>query len=64
MFARIRLPIGVPHKSILISEQAIGTDQGRKFVYVVKKAKVKDDKTKKDRRAEGDVSSRAVKLGP
>ncbi|WP_435016749.1 efflux RND transporter periplasmic adaptor subunit [Tundrisphaera sp. TA3] len=35
MFVRVRLPVGSPHKSILISEQALGADQGKKFVYVV-----------------------------
>ena len=35
LFIRVRLPIGSPHKSILVPEQAIGTDQGRKFLYVV-----------------------------
>jgi RND family efflux transporter MFP subunit len=35
LFVRIRLPIGIPHKEKLISEQALGADQGQKFVYVV-----------------------------
>lgn len=35
MFVRIRLPVGPPHESLLIPEQALGTDQGQKFVYVV-----------------------------
>jgi RND family efflux transporter MFP subunit len=35
MFVRIRVPIGDPHSSLLISEQALGSDQGQKFVYVV-----------------------------
>lgn len=35
MFVRIRLPIGVPHSAVLVPEEAIGTDQGQKFVYVV-----------------------------
>ena len=35
MFVRIRLPLGQPKKSVLISEEAIGTDQGQKYVYVV-----------------------------
>lgn len=35
LFARIRLPIGKKHPALLISEQALGTDQGQKFVYVV-----------------------------
>lgn len=35
LFVRIRLPIGLPHEALLIAEQALGTDQGQKFVYVV-----------------------------
>lgn len=35
MFVRVRLPIGQPHKSLLVIERAIGSDQGLKFVYVV-----------------------------
>jgi len=35
LFVRIRLPIGVPHPAILVSEQALGTDQGQSFLYVV-----------------------------
>jgi multidrug efflux pump subunit AcrA (membrane-fusion protein) len=35
LFARVRLPLGQPYEAILISEKAIGTDQGQKFVYVV-----------------------------
>jgi len=35
MRARVRVPIGDPHKSLMVTERAIGTDQGRKFVYIV-----------------------------
>jgi RND family efflux transporter MFP subunit len=35
MRARVRIPVGDPRKSLLITERAVGTDQGRKFVYVV-----------------------------
>jgi RND family efflux transporter MFP subunit len=35
MFARVRLPIGAPHQAILIPEEALGSDQGEKFVYTV-----------------------------
>jgi RND family efflux transporter MFP subunit len=35
MFVRIRVPIGVSHKALLVSERALGADQGLKFVYVV-----------------------------
>ena len=46
LYVRIRLPIGNPHKSILISEQAIGSQMTKKFVYVVRKSMVEDKKTK------------------
>jgi RND family efflux transporter MFP subunit len=48
-FARVRVPIGVPHKALLVSERALDTDQGQKIVYVVDK----------DNR----VASRPVQLG-
>ncbi|MHB8971693.1 MAG: efflux RND transporter periplasmic adaptor subunit [Pirellulaceae bacterium] len=35
MFVRIRLPIGKPHQALLVSEKALGTDQGQKFLYTV-----------------------------
>lgn len=35
LFVRIRLPIGQPHPSLMIPDDAIGSDQGRSFVYVV-----------------------------
>ncbi len=37
LYVRVRLPLGTPYKAVLISEQALGTDQGQKFVYVVTK---------------------------
>jgi RND family efflux transporter MFP subunit len=37
MFVRIRLLLGEPHPALMIAEQALGTDQGQKFVYVIKK---------------------------
>ena len=38
MFVRVRLPIGDPRRSVLVPEEALGTDQGQKFVYVVNAA--------------------------
>ena len=34
-FVRIRLPIGYPRQAVLVPEEAVGTDQGHKYVYVV-----------------------------
>jgi RND family efflux transporter MFP subunit len=35
MRARVRVPVSDPYKALLITERAIGNEQGRKFVYVV-----------------------------
>jgi RND family efflux transporter MFP subunit len=35
MRARVRIPVGDPRKSLLVTERAVGTDQGRRFMYVV-----------------------------
>src|SRR5262249_6715823 len=34
-FVRVRLPIGTPHRALLVAEQALGRDQGQKYVFVV-----------------------------
>jgi multidrug efflux system membrane fusion protein len=35
MFVRIRLPIGAPHRALLVIDRAVSSDQGMKFVYVL-----------------------------
>lgn len=35
MRARVRVPVSDPYQSLLITDRAVGSDQGRKFVYVV-----------------------------
>ncbi len=35
LFVRIRLPLGTSYKTILIPDEALMSDQGRKYVYVV-----------------------------
>lgn len=37
MFTRVRLPIGQPYQALLVTDEAIGSDQGLKFVYVIDK---------------------------
>jgi RND family efflux transporter MFP subunit len=49
LFARVRMPLGESHRTLLVTERAIDTDQGQKILYVV------DDKNK--------VDSRPVRLG-
>jgi RND family efflux transporter MFP subunit len=50
LFVRIRLPVGKPKPSLVIPEEALGSDQGQRYVYVL------NDKD--------EVVYRAVKLGP
>ena len=35
LFVRVRLPIGAPHPAVLIRDEAVSSDQGRSFVYVI-----------------------------
>jgi RND family efflux transporter MFP subunit len=35
LFAQVRLPLGEPYKALLVPERAIGSEQGKKFLYVV-----------------------------
>jgi RND family efflux transporter MFP subunit len=35
LFAHIRVPLGEPHKALLVNDRALGTNQGQKFLYIV-----------------------------
>jgi RND family efflux transporter MFP subunit len=35
MRARVRVPVSAPHEALLITERAVGTEQGQKYVYVI-----------------------------
>lgn len=35
MFGRVRVPSSAPHKALLVTDRAVGTDQGQKFILVV-----------------------------
>ncbi len=35
LFVRIRFPVGEPHPALLVPEEALATDQGQRFVYVI-----------------------------
>ena len=35
MFVRVKLPVGREHPGLLVPEEAIGSDQGQRYVYVV-----------------------------
>lgn len=50
LFARLRVPGSTPYQALLVADQAIGSDQGQKFVLVVG--------------PEGAVQYRSVKTGP
>jgi RND family efflux transporter MFP subunit len=48
-FARVRVPVGRPHRALLVSDRALDTDQGQKVLYVVNE--------------KNEVVSRPVRLG-
>jgi RND family efflux transporter MFP subunit len=48
-FARVRLPVGSSHKALLVTDRAVGTDQGQKFILVLN--------------AKNEVEYRAVDVG-
>ncbi len=50
LFVRVRIPLGEPHPALLVTDRAVGTDQGLKYLYVVD--------------AENKVQYRRVTLGP
>lgn len=50
MFVRVRLPVGKQHPGLMIPEEALGSDQGLRYVYVLD--------------AEDKAVYRRVKLGP
>jgi membrane fusion protein, multidrug efflux system len=35
LFVRLRFPISRPHQALLVQEEALGTDQGQRFLYVL-----------------------------
>lgn len=50
MFVRVRLPVGKEHPGVLIPEEALGSDQGQRYVYVLNE--------------NDEAMYRRVKLGP
>ena len=49
LFVRVRLPIGEPHPALMVREQAMVTDQGRKTVFVIREKKDKEGKPVRQR---------------
>jgi RND family efflux transporter MFP subunit len=49
LFARVRSPIGRPHRALLVSDRALDTDQGQKVLYFVNE--------------KNEVESRPVRVG-
>ena len=61
MFARVRLLIGWPHKALLVPEQALGADQGRRCVFVIDKKNTVERRDVETGHLEGEL--REVKTG-
>jgi RND family efflux transporter MFP subunit len=50
LFVRVRLPIGDPHPTLFVREEALASDQGRKIVYTLQEQTIVDEKTKESRK--------------
>jgi RND family efflux transporter MFP subunit len=55
LFARVRLPLGEPYKALLVPARAVGTDRGRKVVYVVNEKNVLEARPVTLGQREGDL---------
>ncbi|HUN81356.1 MAG TPA: efflux RND transporter periplasmic adaptor subunit [Phycisphaerae bacterium] len=42
LFVRLRLPLGKPHSALLVTERALGSDQGQRYLLVVNDKNVVD----------------------
>jgi RND family efflux transporter MFP subunit len=60
LFVRVRLPIGKPYRALLVNDEALLSDQARKYVYVVKTVTEEKDGSKEKKDV---VEYRFVKLG-
>jgi multidrug efflux system membrane fusion protein len=58
LFVRVRLPIGDPHPTIFVREEALASDQGRRIVYVVVK-----EEDAKGGPAKFKIETKEVKIG-
>src|SRR5262245_10017839 len=50
LFVRVRLPIGDPHPALMVPEQSLVSDQGRRTVFVLVQKKDKDGNVEKDQK--------------
>src|SRR5262249_55601178 len=60
LFVRVRLPLGDPYSTLLIPDEAIMSEQGRKYVYVVEGGAGTNEQGQE---AEGRVARRDVEVG-
>ncbi len=63
LFVRVRVRVGAPHKAILVAEQALGQDQGQRYVYVVEGIQTKTDGKTGSPVKVGVVKFRPVQVG-
>ncbi len=54
-FARVKLPVGEKYKGLLVTDQAIGIDQGQKYLLIVNSQNKAEYRPVKPERLEGDL---------
>lgn len=58
LYARVRVSLNHPYKTLLVPERAVGVDQGQRFVYVVDK----DDKVEYRKVTTGQIYGRSLSI--
>jgi RND family efflux transporter MFP subunit len=62
LFVRIRLPVGKPYAAVIIPDESVQSDQGKKYVFVVKDEKVEGENPKQEKKVKK-VEYQEVELG-
>jgi multidrug efflux system membrane fusion protein len=64
LFVRVRLPIGDPHETLFVREEALASDQGRKIVYTIEwKPVFEDGKPVYEEKEKGPEKTKEQKMG-
>jgi RND family efflux transporter MFP subunit len=55
-FARVKVPVGKPYRGLLVTDQAVGIDQGQKYVLVVNSQNKAEYRPVQPKRSEGGLT--------
>jgi membrane fusion protein, multidrug efflux system len=64
LFTRIRVPVSQPKRALVVSERALGSDQGQRYLLVVNEKNVVEHRSVKVGRLDGDLRVISEGIGP